>query len=84
MAICKLSEFGECDVEFTPNHWRQEFHSTTCKDRWHYLTHKAEDRKAQRQNGGSTPEELAKAKEGMDAIIKDLKAKSVQTIRRRI
>jgi len=65
-------------------------------DRYHYLKRKAEgefewrnevrnELRRERKNGGSsTPEEQEEARKKMAAIIKELKAKSVQTIRRRI
>jgi hypothetical protein len=66
---CKLSEFGECEREFTPLKEWGEFCCTQHRKRWHYLNRKheavedAEVRRDERLNGhanGHAPVKLAK------------------------
>jgi hypothetical protein len=82
-------------LPWLPTLW-QVFCCQKHHDRYHYLKRKAEgefewrnevrnELRRERKNGGpSTPEEQEEARKKMAAIIKELKAKSVQTIRRRI
>jgi len=82
----------QCGRAFKPRTSWHEFCEPRCRDRYWYLLRKAagefelrNELRRERKNGGpSTPEERAAAEEAMAALIKELKAKSLQTIRRRV
>ena len=87
---------GSRTTRAKPWAFRQVFCGRKCHDRFHYLKRKEtgefefrkevrKELREERKNGGpSTPEEQEEARKQMAALIKELKAKSVQTIRRRI
>jgi hypothetical protein len=88
---CRLSEFGECEREFTPLKEWGEFCCTQHRKRWHYLNHTrtsyreaVEDAEARRENGHANGHDAGEVREKITLAALGLASPKVEPKRRRL